>query len=127
MREPIIAEKGVKPANPYSQGIIAQGRTIYVSGQGSFSPETSLFLPGDFAMQAERTFRNVELILAAAGAGWQHVVKVNVYLADILDFGVMNEVYRHFVVAPFPARTTIQARLPGQMLIEADCIAILPD
>jgi 2-iminobutanoate/2-iminopropanoate deaminase len=127
MREPIVAEQGVKPSNPYSQGIIARGRTIYVSGQGSFSPETGLFVPGDFAAQAEQTFRNVEAILAAAGAGWQHVVKVNVYLADIGDFAAMNEVYRRFAVAPFPARTTVQAGLTGQMLIEVDCIATLPD
>jgi 2-iminobutanoate/2-iminopropanoate deaminase len=127
MREPIQTDQGVKPAAPYSQGIVAKGRSIYVSGQGSFDPATGNFAPGDFRQQAERTFRNVEAILAAAGAGWQHVVKVNVYLADILDFAAMNEVYRQFIVAPFPARTTVQAGLTGQMLIEVDCIAVLPE
>jgi 2-iminobutanoate/2-iminopropanoate deaminase len=127
MREPIFTDKGVQPAAPYSQGIIARGRTIYVSGQGSFNPETSRFEPGDFRAQAERTFRNVEAILSAAGAGWQNVVKVNVYLANILDFADLNAVYRRFVVEPFPARTTIQSGLSGHMLIEVDCIAVLPD
>jgi 2-iminobutanoate/2-iminopropanoate deaminase len=127
MREPIQTDKGVKPAAPYSQGIIARGRTVYVSGQGSFDPSTGHFAPGDFRQQAERTFRNVQAILEAAGAGWSNVVKVNVYLADILDFAAMNEVYREFVVSPFPARTTVQAGLTGQMLIEVDCIAVLPD
>jgi 2-iminobutanoate/2-iminopropanoate deaminase len=127
MREAIQTDKGVKPAAPYSQGIIARGRSVYVSGQGSFSPETGHFEPGDFRQQAERTFRNVEAILAAAGAGWKDVVKVNVYLVNILDFAVMNEVYRQFIVEPYPARTTVQAGLSGQMLIEVDCIAVVPD
>jgi 2-iminobutanoate/2-iminopropanoate deaminase len=127
MREAIVTDQGVQPAAPYSQGIIAQGRSVYVSGQGSFDPATGQFAPGDFAAQAERTFRNVEIILQAAGAGWQNVVKVNVYLANIRDFAAMNEVYRRFVVTPYPARTTVQAGLSGDMLIEVDCIAALPE
>lgn len=127
MREAIYTEKGVKPAAPYSQGIAAKGRSIYVSGQGSFNPESGRFEPGDFHAQAERTFRNVEAILEAAGAGWKDVVKVNIYLANILDFAAMNEVYRRFLVEPYPARTTVQSGLTGQMLIEVDCIAVVPD
>jgi 2-iminobutanoate/2-iminopropanoate deaminase len=127
MREAIQTDRGVKPAAPYSQGIVAQGRSVYVSGQGSFSPATGHFEPGDFRQQTERTFRNVEAILVAAGAGWKDVVKVNIYLANILDFAAMNEIYRQFVVEPYPARTTVQAGLSGHMLIEVDCIAVVPD
>lgn len=127
MRQPIVTDKGVAPAAPYSQGIVAQGRTVYVSGQASFNPETNRFEPGDFRSQADRTFRNVQAILEAGGAGWKDVVKVNVYLANILDFAEMNEVYRRFVVEPYPARTTVQAVLSGHMLIEVDCIAVVPD
>ena len=90
-------------------------------------PPTGQFEPGDFKQQAERTFRNVAAILAAAGGGWKDVVKVNVYLASIQDFAAMNEVYRQFLVEPYPARTTVQAGLSGQMLIEVDCIAVVPD
>jgi 2-iminobutanoate/2-iminopropanoate deaminase len=127
MREAIQTDKGVQPVAPYSQGIIAKGRSIYVSGQGSFSPETGRFEAGDFRQQAERTFRNVQSILEAAGAGWKDVVKVNIYLSNILDFAEMNEVYRQFIVEPYPARTTIQAVLSGIMLIEVDCIAVVPE
>ncbi|GIK75415.1 MAG: reactive intermediate/imine deaminase [Chloroflexota bacterium] len=127
MREVVFSEKAVIPAAPYSQGIVASGRTLYISGQGSFDPETNTFQPGAFREQAERTFRNVELILQAAGASWQNVVKVNVYLVNVLDFAEMNEVYRQFLSEPYPARTTVQAGLIGQMLIEVDCIAVLPD
>lgn len=126
MREPIITDKGVTPTAPYSQGIIAQGRTIYVSGQASFDPTTGRFEDGEFRAQADRTFRNVQAILEAAGAGWKDVVKVNVYLSNILDFAELNEVYRRYVVEPYPARTTVQAVLSGHMRIEVDCIAVLP-
>jgi 2-iminobutanoate/2-iminopropanoate deaminase len=125
MREVVFSEQAVIPASPYSQGIIATGRTLYVSGQGSFDPATNQFQPGNFREQAERTFRNVGLILEAAGAGWQDVVRVNVYLANVLDFAELNEVYRQFVVEPYPARTTVQAGLIGQMLIEVDCVAVI--
>jgi len=127
MREAIFTAQGVAPAAPYSQGIVATGRTLYVSGQGSFDPQSGQFEPGAFRAQAERTFLNVQAILEAAGAGWKDVVKVNVYLASILDFAEMNEVYRHFVVAPFPARTTVQAGLSGHMAIEVDCIAVIAE
>jgi 2-iminobutanoate/2-iminopropanoate deaminase len=127
MREVINTDKGVQPVAPYSQGIVARGRSVYVSGQGSFNPETGRFEPGDFETQAERTFRNVQAILEAAGAGWKDVVKVNIYLANILDFAAMNEIYRRFVVEPYPARTTIQAVLSGTMLIEVDCVAVVED
>ena len=126
MREAISTDKGVRPAAPYSQGILARGRSVYVSGQGSFDPQTGRFEPGDFAAQAERTFRNVQAILEAAGAGWQNVVKVNVYLANILDFAAMNEVYRRFVVEPYPARTTLQAQI-GTNALGVDCIAVIPE
>lgn len=126
MREVIFSEAAVVPSSPYSQGIVATGRTLYISGQGSFDPATNQFQPGGFRAQAERTFANVQLILEAAGATWQHVVKVNVYLANVLDFAEMNEVYRQFLTTPYPARTTVQAGLIGQMLIEVDCIAVLP-
>jgi 2-iminobutanoate/2-iminopropanoate deaminase len=127
MREVIFSEEAVVPASPYSQAIVAQGRTLYVSGQGSFDPATNLFQPCDFRAQAERTLRNLELILAAAGATWQDVVKVNIYLANVLDFPVLNEIYRQFLSKPYPARTTVQAVLIGQMLIEVDCVAVLPE
>jgi 2-iminobutanoate/2-iminopropanoate deaminase len=68
----------------------------------------------------------VQLILEAAGATWQNVVKVNVYLVNALDFAEMNAVYRQFLTEPYPARTTVQAGLVGQMLIEVDCVAVLP-
>jgi 2-iminobutanoate/2-iminopropanoate deaminase len=82
-------------------------------------------VPGGFRTQAERTFRNVEAILKAAGTSWKHAVKTNVYLADLGDFPEMNRIYRRFVRKPYPARTTVQAGLMN-ILIEVDCVAIVP-
>ena len=87
-----------------------------MSGQGSFDPATNQFQPGDFRAQAERTFANVQLILEAAGATWQNVVKVNVYLVNALDFAEMNEVYRWLWGPSYAGRRAVQAGLVGEML-----------
>jgi 2-iminobutanoate/2-iminopropanoate deaminase len=72
------------------------------------------------------TFDNVTALLEAAGTSWANVVKVGVFLADLDNFGKMNEVYRTYLTEPYPARTTVQAGLPGGMEIEVDCIALVP-
>jgi reactive intermediate/imine deaminase len=78
-----------------------------------------------FEEQAVQTFENVKAIVEAAGSSLAKVLRVNVYLADLEDFNKMNEVYRRYFSADFPARTTIGAQLLLSMLIEVDCIASL--
>ena len=74
--------------------------------------------------RSKRVFENLRAILQAAGSSLHDVVKCNVYLRDINDFAAMNEVYSTFFMAPFPARTTIQAgALPGGIAVEIECIA----
>jgi len=126
MRREISTQKGAQPIGPYSQAIVADGPMVYISGQGPVDPDSGEFLFGDFREQAEQTFRNVTALLEAAGSSWAHVVKVSVFLADLANFGSMNEIYQKHLVAPFPARTTVQAGLPAQMEIEVDCIARVP-
>ena len=126
MRTSVISKEGAPPQGPYSPGIVACGTTVYVSGQGPVDPATGQTRLGSFREQAELTFRNVGAILAAAGASWGDVVKVNVYLADMADFAELNDVYRQFVTAPYPARTTVQTGL-NRIAIEVDCIAVLPE
>lgn len=125
MRKPIRTEKGAPPQGPYSPAIVADGPHVYVSGQGPVDPESGELKLGSFQEQAELTFQNVETLLHAAGTSWEHVVKVNVYLADINNFAAMNEIYKKFLVEPYPARTTVQAGL-GKIAIEVDCIAVIP-
>ena len=99
---------------------------VYVSGQGPIDPETGEFFLGNFRQQAELVFKNISTLLLASGSSWEHVVKVSVFLADLKNFAEMNEIYRQFLIEPYPARTTVQAGLPPQMLIEVDCIARIP-
>jgi 2-iminobutanoate/2-iminopropanoate deaminase len=127
MRTQIVAEKGAPPKGVYSPAIVAQGTFAFVSGQGPVDPETGEFRFGSFEEQAKLTFDNVTTLLTAAGTSWAQVVKVSVFLADLNDFGRMNEIYRAYLTKPYPARTTVQAGLPPQMLIEVDCIALIPE
>ena len=127
MRKQITAKKGARPIGPYSPAIVASGPTLYVSGQGPVDPETSEFRFGSFAEQARLTFDNVTALLEAAGTSWSYVVKVGVFLSDLDNFVEMNEIYQAYLTEPFPARTTVQVVLPGNMAIEVDCIAVIPE
>jgi 2-iminobutanoate/2-iminopropanoate deaminase len=114
------------PIGPYSQGIVTSGRLLFVAGQTPKDPGTGA-MPQDFRGQAERTLQNVKAIVEAAGATMADVVKVNAYLADLGNFPVFNEVYSTYFTAPFPARTTVGAVLPGGAVqVEIDAIVVLP-
>ncbi len=126
MRKQVIAEKGAPPKGIYSPAIVAGGTIAFISGQGPVDPETGELRLGSFAQQAKLTFDNVTTLLEAAGTSWKHVVKVGVFLADLKDFGAMNDIYKAYLTGPYPARTTVQAGLPTDMLIEVDCMAIVP-
>ena len=125
MHQAIYTPKGAKPLGPYSQGIIAQGKLVFLSGQGPVDPATGKLVLGDFREQAELTLNNVGTLLEAAGATWADVVQVNVFIADQANFATFNEIYARFVQEPYPARSTIEACL-GQMGLEIAVIAVIP-
>jgi 2-iminobutanoate/2-iminopropanoate deaminase len=107
---------------PYNQAIVANG-FVFVSGQGPLDPSGKLG-EGDIAVATHQTFDNLQAILEAAGSSLANVVKASVFLADLGEFGAMNEVYKERMPAPHPARTTIQAAaLPGGISVEIDVIA----
>ena len=126
MRKQIFTEKGAKPVGPYSQAIVAGGPTVYISGQGPIDPKTGTFDKNDFVAQVKQVFENLTVLLEASGTSWANVVRVGVFLSDMSNFAVMNGIYSTYVTAPYPARTTIQAQLPGGIDIEVDCIAVVP-
>lgn len=125
-REAVFSARGPRPKGIYSPAVKASGSFVFVSGQGPVEPATSELVLGDFVAQAELTLRNVGVLLAAAGTSWEHVVKVNVYLAEMKDFAALNEVYQRFFREPYPARTTVAAGMAPGMLIEVDCVALVP-
>jgi 2-iminobutanoate/2-iminopropanoate deaminase len=124
MREVIATDNGPKAIGPYSQAIKANG-LIFLSGQISLDPATQQLIAGDVAAQTERVLQNITGILTAAGSSLAQVVKTTVFLKSMNDFAAMNEVYgRHFTADP-PARSTVEvARLPKDVLVEIDVIAL---
>lgn len=110
---------------PYSQAISA-GDFLFASGQIPLDPATGQLVSGGIVEQTHRVFKNLAAILAAAGIGFDKVVKTNVYLADMTDFAAMNEIYGTYFPSPAPARATIQAaRLPRDVKVEIDFVAYL--
>ncbi len=124
MKKTVIAEKGPKPAGPYSHAVVANG-FVFISGQGPVDPETNT-MPDAFVDQVRQTLRNVQTILEAAGTSLDNVVKVNAYVTDLTRFQEFNEVYEEFFQQDPPARTTVGASLLG-FLVEVDCVASLEE
>jgi 2-iminobutanoate/2-iminopropanoate deaminase len=124
MRQVIATDNGPKAIGPYSQAIKANG-FVFLSGQIALDPATQQLIEGDVAAQTERVLQNLTAILQAAGSSLGQVVKTTVFLKNMSDFAAMNEVYgRHFSAEP-PARSTVEAaRLPRDVLVEIDVIAL---
>ena len=124
MREVVSTKDAPQAIGPYSQAIKANG-FVFVSGQVAIDPATQQVIAGEVAAQTDRVLRNVSEILEAAGSGLGKVVRATVFLKNMGDFAAMNEVYgKYFSSAP-PARSTVEvARLPKDVLVEIDVIAL---
>lgn len=117
------AVQGSRPSGAYSPGIVAEGRFLYVSGQGPL--RDGRVVGGSIEEEVGLALRNMASVLEAAGARVADVVKCCVYLADIADFAAMDRVYGAFMPDPKPARTTIGAALGDGIKVEIDCVAVL--
>jgi len=123
---PVRTDKAPAAIGPYSQGIVAGG-FLFTAGQIALDPATGQVVAGDIKAQTERVLANLTEVLATGGASWRHVVKTTVFLADMNDFPVMNEIYARVLGEARPARSTVQAGgLPRGVLVEIDAIAELP-
>lgn len=126
-----VDRKVVKPAGssapsvPISHGIVA-GDLVFTSGQIGIDPKTGQLAGPNFEDQAEQVLQNLTAVLQAAGSDPSRVVKTTVFLADMNDYGAMNEVYRrHFKQDP-PARSAVQvAKLPANARIEIEAVALV--
>ena len=121
-----IATKSAPDAiGPYSQGIKTRGEMVFVSGQIPIDPATGEFAAADIKGQTKQSLTNIRNILEKAGLDMNNVVKTTVLLADIAEFGEMNEVYGEFFEEPYPARAAFQAAaLPKGAKVEIDAIAV---
>ncbi len=124
MKETVATTQAPAAIGPYSQAIKANG-FVFASGQIPFDPATGQLVTGNIAAQTERVLLNLKAVLAAAGSSLDKVVRTTVYLKDMGDFAHMNEVYAHFFVTAPPARSTVEvARLPRDVRVEIDVIAL---
>ena len=118
----ITTDKAPGAIGPYSQGYVAGG-FVYTSGQIPVVPQTGE-IPEGITAQAEQSCRNVGAILAAAGVGFENVIKTTCFLADMGDFAAFNAVYAKFFVSR-PARSCVAVKaLPKGALCEIEAIAV---
>ncbi len=125
MREIISTEHGPRAIGPYSQAVKANG-FVFTAGQVALDPATGSVVGTEIKVQTERVMENLKGIVEAAGSTMHKVVKTTVFLKDMNDFAAMNEVYaRYFPAAP-PARSTVEvSRLPKDVRVEIEVVALL--
>jgi 2-iminobutanoate/2-iminopropanoate deaminase len=116
------------PVGPYNQAIVASGKMAFLSGQIALDPvDGTIVGVGDVVAQTEQVIKNLKAVLEASGANLASVVKTGVFLKDMNDFAAVNAVYsKYFDEVSAPARACVEvARLPKDVLVEIDCIAIV--
>jgi len=125
MKKIVATEKAPKAIGPYSQAVLHNG-LAFLSGQIPLDPATGQMVEGDIAAQTARVLENLQSVLEACGSGLDAVVKTTVFLKDMAEFAKMNEVYGGYFTQNPPARSTVEAaRLPRDVRVEIDAIAIV--
>lgn len=127
---PIQTPLAPSPVGPYSQAILASGPLLFASGQIALDPQTGTIVgEEDVAAQTRQVMENLRAVLRAAGTDFNQVVKTTIFLADMNDFAQVNGVYgAYFAGGTPPARATVEvSRLPKDVKVEIDCIAIVPN
>ena len=129
MRKIIQTDQAPAPVGPYNQGVVASGTLLFVAGQIPLDAKTGALVGTGVAEQTEKSLQNLAAVIKAAGSDFSQVVKTSVFLKDMNDFAAMNEVYaQHFGDENAPARACVEvARLPKDVLVEIECIAMVPE
>lgn len=124
MKKSIQISGAPAPIGPYSQAIL-KNETLYVSGQIPLNPNTGILIDESIEASTHQVMQNIGALLAEAGMNYEHVVKCSIFLKDMNDFAVVNEVYASYFSGTFPARETVQvSKLPLDVSVEISCIAI---
>ncbi|MGB7219330.1 MAG: RidA family protein [Vicinamibacterales bacterium] len=123
MKTSISSPQAPKAIGPYSPAVRA-GEFLFISGQVALDPSTGSMVNGDIRAETRQVMENIRVLLGAAGLDFSGVVRTTVFLADMNDFTVMNDVYGTYFGQPYPARATVQvSRLPRDARVEIDVIA----
>ena len=124
-RRAVTAPTAAPAIGPYSPALRV-GNLLFLSGQIPLDPATGQLVTGDIRAQTTRVLENIGELLKAAGASFSQVARTTIFLADISDFAMVNEIYATYFSEPYPARATVQvARLPRDVRIEIDAIAVV--
>jgi 2-iminobutanoate/2-iminopropanoate deaminase len=124
MKEIISTAGAPKAIGPYSQAVVWNG-LVFLSGQIPLDPATGQIVEGSIAEQTTRVLENLRAVLEASGSSLEKVLKTTVFIKNMSDFPQMNEVYARYFPSTPPARSTVEAaRLPRDVQVEIDCIAI---
>ena len=122
----VYSAQAPAPIGPYSQAVQA-GNTLYVSGQIALDSQTGQLVGGgDVAQETHQVMRNLQAVLEAAGLTLRDVVKCSIFVKDLGNFGVINDIYGSYFTADYaPARETVEvSRLPKDVQVEISCIAV---
>lgn len=121
----ISTEKAPAAIGPYSQAVRI-GSMLYTSGMIPIVPATGQVVEGDVTAQADQVLKNLGEVFAAAGTSFEKVVKTTVFIKSMNDFAAINEVYKRYFTKDFPARSCVEvARLPKDVLVEIECVAVI--
>ncbi len=121
----ITSDKAPSAIGTYSQAIKVNN-TVYLSGQIPLVPETMTMVEGDFAAQAHQVFKNLQAVCRAANGDLKDIVKLNLFLTDLSNFPIVNEVMAQYFEQPYPARAAIGVKeLPKNAQVEADGIMVI--
>lgn len=123
----INTDKAPAAIGPYSQAIKA-GNTVYMSGQIPLDPATMELVSDDFEAQARQVFTNLKAVCEEAAGSLGEIVKINLYLVDLGNFAIVNQVMEEFFSAPFPARAAVGVKaLPKGSQVEAEAVMVIGD
>ena len=124
MTRAVQTDRAPQAIGPYSQALDA-GNLLFLSGQIGLDPASGTLVGGGTTAETEQVLKNLASVLAAAGLGFEHVVRTTIYLVDLADFATVNDIYARYVREPYPARATVGvATLPRGARVEIDAIAL---
>ena len=122
----VYSQHAPEPIGPYSQAVRA-GNMLFVSGQIAIQRSSGNLVTGDVADETRQVMTNLDAVLKAAGLTFANVVKCSIFLKDMGNFPVVNEVYGQYFTTDPPARETVEvSRLPKDVNVEISCIAVVP-
>lgn len=121
-RQIISTDKAPSAVGPYSQAV-RHGDTVYLSGQIPLDPATGQMVEGDIRAKTDRVFRNLQAVCQAAGSDLSGIVKLNVFLTDLGNFAIVNQVMAEYFEEPYPARAAVGvAALPLESEVEMEAV-----